>query len=427
MKRAPILIVDDEAHVLSALRRLLRVKDFRADITTSPKEALKWMGDYAYAVVISDYHMPEMNGIDFLIKVRSLQPQSQRLLMTGQGSEVIASEAINKAGISRYIKKPWDKMEILKIVQESFERHFIEIEQLRSKEADYYKQKELHEKLNKYHGALSNRNEKIFDLERSLEDSFLYSVRLLGQMIENYNKPLGEHSKRTAALAAEIATHFNLNGEEILQIEIAATLHEIGKIGLPENLIKKRIGDFTESEELLLKTHIEAAEHLLKDTPGFESITTIIKHQHEHYDGTGYPFKLKSDAIPLGSRIISATSAYDDAVHGRSSYSQADPTSALGYVKAKAGSYFDPKIVGVLIKYIETELRLNNLSDEEVRVHLEELNGGMVLSRNLVTSSGKQVLPMGSVIEDEYLLKILKINQEDPIKDEIFIYKESKR
>ena len=333
MKRAPILIVDDESHVLSALRRLLRVKDFRADVTTSPKEALKWMGDYAYAVVISDYHMPEMNGIDFLIKVRSLQPHSQRLLMTGQGSEVIAGEAINKAGVSRYIKKPWDKMEILRIVQESFERHFVEIEQLRAKEADYFKQKELHEKLKKYNSDISNRNDKIFDLERNLEDSFLYSVRLLSQMVENYSKILGDHGKRTAALAAELATHFNLNGEEILQIEIAATLHEIGKIGLPEALLKKRSGDFTESEELMLKTHVEASDLLLKDTPGFEKIAAIIKHHHEHFDGSGYPFKLKTDAIPLGSRIIAVSSAYVEAVSGHSAFAHADPLSALGYIK----------------------------------------------------------------------------------------------
>ncbi len=403
----------------------MRLKDFRADITTSPKEALKWMGNHTYAVVISDYHMPEMNGIDFLIKVRSLQPQSQRLLMTGQGSEVIASEAINKAGISRYIKKPWDKMEILKIVQESFERHFIDIEQVRSREMEYFKQKELHEKLKKIDEALGDRNSKIFNLERNLEDSFLYSVRLLSQMIENFNKPLAEHSKRTALLTAEIANDFNLNGDEILKIEIAATLHEIGKVGLPESLLKKRIGDYTESEELVLKKHVEMAEHLLKDTPGFETIMTIIKHQHEHVDGTGYPFKLKSDAIPLGSRIIAVTSAYDDALHGKLSYSQPDQESALSYLKTKAGSFYDPKVVGALVKYIEAEIRVSHMMPEEIQVPLEQLTKGMVLSRVLKTVSGKQILGVGRMIDDQLLLKILEIHKEDPILDDIFIFKET--
>lgn len=421
MRRAPILIVDDDPSVLSALKRLLRARDFKSDTTTSPKEALKWMADYAYAVVISDHRMPEISGLEFLSKVKIIQPSSFRILMTGYGDETLLKKGVNNVGIFRYISKPWDRKFLFDSVKEAFEKFFLLHDQSRAYESELRRNKELQTQYQKIGKKVLERDERIMAMSGELEEKFLYSVRLMSQLIENYSPDLSKHSNRVALLAAELASDFKLSGRKILEIEIAASLHDIGKIGLPESLLKKRLGEFSESELLQYMKHTTRAGEMLKDTPNFEAIAAMIKHHHEHFDGSGYPFKLKGEAIPLGARIIAVADAYDNAVNGRSVFAQPNSESALVYIKAKCPSYFDPQVLSALVRYLASNAEAENTNESELQISLAELEAGMVLTRNLTTASGRQILPKGSVIETRFLIRLLDMNRTDPIVDSIFV------
>ncbi len=133
-ERTPkIMIVDDEEMVLTSLRSFLNLEtDYEVETYTSPKEALEDLDSKPLDLVISDYLMPEMNGIEFLLKVKSLHPYSTRILLTGYADKENAIKAINEVGLYQYIEKPWDNEELKLIVQNGLERRFL-MERLQDK------------------------------------------------------------------------------------------------------------------------------------------------------------------------------------------------------------------------------------------------------------------------------------------------------
>ena len=178
----------------------------------------------------------------------------------------------------------------------------------------------------------------------------------------------GEHSQTVAQLVRGIAEELGLDGEVVEQVRLAGLLHDLGKLGLPDEILRKP-GRLTPHEQRLVRSHPEIGYSLLN---GFDlaPVDTWILHHHEHWDGTGYPLGLSGESIPLGSRIILVADAFDAMCSERSYSKAADTDDAVAELRRMSGHQFDPAIVAAFLSHlgIESGAEARNAENGEVRL-----------------------------------------------------------
>ncbi len=317
-----ILLVDDEADNLELMNRTLR-HEFEITMTTSPLEALSILADNHMDLIISDHKMEEMDGVEFLKRSCELNPQCVRLLITAYSDSQILIDAINYGKIYRYIKKPWDPVELLMIVQGAAEFYQLRVENDRL----IYDLKEL------FSGTINAIIEAL-----DAKDSFT----------------LGK-SRRVTFFALKMAKQLNLKIEENGKLELAGLLHDIGMIGVPEDILNKSEA-LTPDEFESIKNHVGHGVKILEDIKQLKDVVEIIKYHHERFDGRGYPFGLVGEEIPLNARIIAIADAYDSMVSDRSYREGLSHSEAMKRIVEQSGRQFDPKVVEAFMAIIPSAM-----------------------------------------------------------------------
>ena len=317
-----ILLVDDEEDNLALLYRTLR-QDFYILKTTSPLEALDILKEHKVDLIISDHKMSEMDGVEFLKRSYAIYPNSIRLLVTAYSDSQILIDAINYAKIYRYIRKPWNPTDLLITVKSAIEYH-----------------------------QLKKENDKlIYDLK----DLFSGTINAIIEALDAKDSFTMGRSRRVTYLSIKMAKYFNLPTEEIGKIELAGLLHDIGMIGVPEELLNKTTVLSKDEFDIITK-HVEHGVKILEDIKQLKDIIGIIKYHHEHFDGSGYPFGIKGNDIPLNARIISVADAYDSMVSDRSYRQGLSHPEALKRIEQKSGQQFDPFVVQAFKSIIDETL-----------------------------------------------------------------------
>jgi len=185
----------------------------------------------------------------------------------------------------------------------------------------------------------------------SLRTSVIYA---LNQMLDLKDLNTGVHSTRLAEWAMRVAQDLGFNHEDLPDMEVAALMHDIGKIGVPDAVLHKP-SRLTEEEYAVIKKHPEYSWTVLRLLPGFEKASLFALHHHENFDGTGYPAKLSNTEIPIGSRIVSVIDAFDAMVSSRP-YRQGLPfEEGIRRLLASSGTQFDPQVVRCFIAIAEAE------------------------------------------------------------------------
>ena len=312
-KRYKILIVDDEPDNLALLYRTLRSK---YDITkaSSAIEALEILRTEKFDCILSDHKMPLMDGVEFLKRVYEIQPKTMRLLVTAYSDVKILIDAINYAKIYRYIKKPYSPDELLMIVEAALETYQLKID-----------------------------NENLIT---DLKDLFSGTVKAIIEALDAKDSYTLGRSRRVAYYAMKITNKLSLKQSEVSRIELAGLLHDIGMIGVAEEILNKT-QKLSEEEYEKIKMHVQYSVKILEDIKQLCEITEIIKYHHEHYDGNGYPYGLKGEEIPLGSRIIAIADAYDSLVSKRAYRESLSSDDALKVIEQNSGKQFDPYLVEI--------------------------------------------------------------------------------
>ena len=317
-KRYKILIVDDEEDNLALLYRTLHSK---YDITkaSSAIEALEIMKTKQFDCILSDHKMPIMDGVEFLKRVYDLQPKTMRLLVTAYSDVKILIDAINYAKIYRYIKKPYTPDELLMIVESALECYQLKID-----------------------------NENLI---ADLKDLFSGTIKAIIEALDAKDSFTLGRSRRVAFYALKIVNKLALSPKEVSQIELAGLLHDIGMIGVAEEILNKT-QKLTDEEYEKIKMHVHYSVKILEDIKQLYEITEIIKYHHEYYNGCGYPYGLKGEEIPLGSRIIAIADAYDSLVSNRAYRKSLSSEEAVKILEQSAGKQFDPDLVQIFISVL---------------------------------------------------------------------------
>ncbi len=318
-----ILIVDDEEDNLALLYRTLRSK-YNITKAHSAIEALEILQNKQFDCILSDHKMPLMDGVEFLKRVYDIQPRTMRLLVTAYSDVKILIDAINYAKIYRYIKKPFTPDELLMIVDSALECYQLKID-----------------------------NENLIS---DLKDLFSGTVKAIIEALDAKDSFTLGRSRRVAFYALKIVKKLALNPTEVSKIELAGLLHDIGMIGVAEEILNKS-QKLTDEEYEKIKMHVHYSVKILEDIKQLYDITEIIKYHHEYYNGCGYPYGLKGEEIPLGSRIIAIADAFDSMVSNRAYRKSLSPDEALKVIEQSAGKQFDPNLVEIFKSILPEALR----------------------------------------------------------------------
>lgn len=306
-----ILLVDDEENNLMLLYRTLRGK-YDIVKTTSPVDAIELMKTQSFHLVLSDHKMPEMDGVDFLKYVYKNYPETVRILVTAYSDIAILIGAINDAKIYRYIKKPFNPAELELIVEAGLE---------------YFQ--------------LKKDNELLIN---DLKELFSGTIRAIIEALDAKDSYTLGRSRRVTYYSLKLAKKLELNDSDYGRIELAGLLHDIGMIGVSDDVLLKT-EKLTEEEFQEIKSHVDHGVRILEDIKQLKDVITIIKYHHEHFDGNGYPFGIKGAEIPLASRIIAIADAYDGMVSNRAYRKAMSPDEAMQVLENLAGKQFDPDLV----------------------------------------------------------------------------------
>jgi len=347
------LIVDDEDSILNAFKRILADENYDVHVANSGLEGLNKLRSATkpYSIIISDQRMPEMSGVQFFSKAKEIFPDAIRILLTGYADSDAIIEAINKGGVHLYFTKPWHEEEILLHIKQSLSKVEILAENKRLVELIREKNKELTE-LNKAleQKALEKTNDLLIQTEK-LKESYQKSqiimdgiVRTLSKIIETRDPYTAGHEDQVAKIACKIAREMKLPEEQISFIHIAATLHDIGKICVPSEILTKPSA-LNNLEKAIIKTHCKVANDVLANIEFPYPVAEVIYQHHERLDGSGYPRGLRGNEIALEARIIGVA----DVIDAMASYRPYRPAlgvdAAIEEIVKYRGITYDPDVV----------------------------------------------------------------------------------
>ena len=260
-------------------------------------------------LVVSDMRMPEMNGAQFLQKVNEQWPDTIRILLTGYAEIGATIDAINKGHIYRYISKPWEDNDIVLAIKQALHQKQLEkanqgLEELTRKQNEELKDlnanleqkvKARTEEVRQTMGFLEVAHEK-------LKKGFITSIRVFSNLIEMREGVMAGHSHRVAELSRAIAQQMGMAEAEVQDVFLAALLHDVGKIGLPDYLLEKPFANLTNEERLEVIKHPVKGQTALMALEQLQGAAKLIRSHHEHFDGLGFPDKLHGLEIPLGAQ-----------------------------------------------------------------------------------------------------------------------------
>ncbi len=417
-----VLFVDDEANVLSSLRRLTIDEEFETLTASSGAEGLKVLEtEENIGLIVSDQRMPQMSGAEFLARARELLPEVPRIVLTGYADIEAAMAAINEGGACRYIKKPWDNDELLQIVRGELGRYRLLLENRHLQKVIEEKNEQLaawnanlKKRVLEQTAEIRQKNELLGEQNAGLKWALRGTIEALSTLVEQRDPNASGHAHNVAALSEATARALDLAEEEVETIVEAALLHDIGKVALPETLLGKTQDDLAGDDLARYLRHPVLGQLAIDKIERLRPAGLLVRHHHEWYDGGGGPDRLAGENIPLGARIIAMADQVDHLLKGKCDLVRIK--KALAQVEEQTGSRFDPHLYPLLRRPVIEHYGQMICSGNKVGAILrpEELRAGMVLAEDLKSGSGLMLLKEGTVLEKKHLDSIRRYQMIDP-------------
>lgn len=326
--RANLLIVDDDESVCISLREILK-DQFNVLIANSAKAALDVIRHNSdkdicsIDLVISDICMSHMDGLELLKAVKKKNPQVEVIMVTGFPSPETTLSAL-RLGASDYIVKPFQAPEVLESVQRVMNRRkeSVKVERI------------------------------IQDLRIAIQKNYTATTEALIMAIDAKDNYTKEHCARVAGFMVELAKQLGMDSEKQELLRKISLLHDIGKIGIKEEILNKP-GRLTPEEWEEIKHHPFLGYQIVQPVEFLGEGRDIMLYHQERYDGKGYPAGLKGDEVPLGARMLAIVDSYDAMITDRPYRKRLSTKEALAELNKCSGTQFDPKLVKVFVKMIK--------------------------------------------------------------------------
>ncbi len=328
-----ILIVDDELGPRESLRMILR-DDYEVETAGSGKEATSLIDKNEFDLIILDIRMPEMNGIDLLKIIREKTPATEVIMVTAYASVDTATEAL-RLGAVDYLNKPFEVSHVRNVVKKGLNKRC--------------QSREVGRKLDELQLAKLNLEEEIKYTKSSIQSHYRETIDSLVAAVDAKDSYTKGHQERVANLAKKIGESMDLAVGELEAICQAATLHDIGKIGVAESILRKE-SKLNDKEYEIVKKHPVIGADILSPATFLKDIIPLVLYHHERYDGKGYPEGIKGDLIPLGARVIALADAVDAMLWERPYAASKKASEVEEELRLMAGTQFDPDIVAVILE-----------------------------------------------------------------------------
>lgn len=324
-----ILVCDDEEAIREVVSTLLEAQGYHCTVVPDGSQAIRQIKNDSHDLVLSDIVMPEMDGMRLLRQLREQDKDIPVIMVTAMHDISIALEAI-RAGAYDYILKPFEKDQLYHSVRRALEHRHLVLEN-RS-----YQRNLEH--------LVAERTQQLSVTLQNLEQSYDYTLEALGGALDAKDAETEGHCQRVTAVTILIAKIMKVSKEPLRHIARGAFLHDIGKMGIPDQVLRKP-GPLTEDERELMKRHCDIGYTVLKRIPFLKEAAEIVLSHQEFYNGTGYPRGLKGEEIPIGARIFAVADTFDAMTSDRP-YRKALPVSAArAEIQKFSGVQFDPQVV----------------------------------------------------------------------------------
>src|SRR6184192_4828103 len=340
-----ILIVDDEDSIREVVSSMLSSSGFVCTQAQSGREALALLqSGEEFELMLSDMMMPVMDGEALLAATKERFPDIPVVMVTAMHDISIALNAIRN-GAYDYLLKPFDREQLLATVRRALENRRLKLEN-RAYQTNL-------------EALVTARTEQLRQAVTTLERSYDITLEALGNALDLKDAETEGHSKRVTAYTIAIARALGLSSDEIRVIARGAFLHDIGKMAIPDNILRKP-DKLTPDEVTIMREHCFHGYQILKKIPFLAEAAEIVYSHQERFDGTGYPRGLKGEQIPLGARMFSLADTLDAITSNRPYRAAQTVEAAREEIERWAGRQFDPEIVRTFIsmdKNIWSDLR----------------------------------------------------------------------
>jgi len=329
-----ILIVDDEKITCNVIAQRLKREGYSCVMAYNGKEAFEYFCKGAFSLIISDIRMPEKDGLELLRLVKAVRPNMKFIIMTAYAEIDVAVEAMH-LGANDLLIKPFELELAVFSVKKALE------------------QKKMEEELETYHKNLkklvAEKTGKLQEAYQTLKKAHLDSVKVLAGAIDAKDPYTRGHSDRVRQMSLQIAASLRFTEERMEILEYGALLHDIGKIGIKDEILRKQT-PLTTEEYQTIREHPLIGVRIVEGVEFFKNKIPMIRNHHEQFDGKGYPDGLVGEAIPLEARIIAVPDAFDAMASLRPQRRTRALDEILSEMEQYRGRQFDPRILEIFLQ-----------------------------------------------------------------------------
>ena len=323
-----ILIVDDEVEITEILADLLS-DDYNCVRAGSAEQALAQLQESQFQLVISDITMPGMSGLEMIPHAKALSPDTVVVMISGMQTVESAIGAL-RLGAFDYLMKPFDLRQVEAVVKRALEHH------------DLVVAKQRYE--NHLEELVEQRTVELDRALNSLEGAYRSTLKALTAALETRDSETHGHSERVVTYSLRLGREYGLNSDEMKSLEFGSLLHDIGKIGVPDSILRKP-AKLTEEEWVRMREHPLHGQQILRGIEFLQGAARVVAQHHEKWDGTGYPLGLRAEDIDICARIFAVADAFDAITSDRVYRRGKSYEAAAQELDDWAGPQFDPKVV----------------------------------------------------------------------------------
>ena len=324
-----IIAVDDEEGIIDSLSIFLKRTGYEFTGVTNPVEALERVKKEHFDLMVLDFIMTPIHGDQVVEEIRKFDNELYILLLTGHKDLAPPLETIKRLDIQGYCEKS-DKFDQLLLLIESGIKSIAQMREI----------KKINEELR-----------HTYDM---LEKAYLESIETLRYTVEAKDPYTRGHSDRVSEYSVLIGKKLGLSEEELKTLQVGGLFHDIGKIGVPDTILRKP-DRLTDEEYSKIKNHPSIGAHILAPATIFKDIIPIVKHHHEKYDGKGYPSQLKGESIPLFARIAAIADTFDAMTSKRTYRDELPLETVIAEIEKCKGTQFDLQIADVFLDILRND------------------------------------------------------------------------